>query len=352
MLLRLTGLLVCAAAMAFPQPFRFEERLIGKWNSASFTGYAMGEGRLFAWGDRVVSWSIPSGKMRVLAPHGQFAEGGCLMDVTGRGPDLVLNEGPPQRALIWLEAPTWKRHIIDTGVYAADILPLTLFGRRGILLIHRGAQARFYEIPRNPAEPWPVREIYSFYTPSDQGGLAIADIDSDRFPDIVAGNDWIRSPASFELPWHIFAIELWNEEPKSAMLRQGLADLFGTGAQNLVAVQRRMPEARLAWFEKPTDPKQLWAEHRIEVAPPLNHPNSLAVADFDGDGKPDLLVAERGGAGRLLVFRNAGGGRFEPHVISSGRAIDHALAVDWDGDGRPDIVTIREGAISLWQNRR
>jgi hypothetical protein len=226
------------------------------------------------------------------------------------------------------------------------MLPVTLFGRRGLVLIHRGAQIRFYEIPRNPAQPWPVREIYSFYTPSDQGGLAMADIDGDGLPDLIAGNDWVRSPARFELPWHIFAIELWNEEAKSAMLRQVWAD------GKLVAVQRRMTQARFAWFEKPGDPKQLWVEHRIEIEPPLNQPNSLAVGDFDGDGSLDLLVAERGGLGRLLIFRNTGGWRFEPHEIARGRAIDHALVVDWNGDGRPDIVTLGRDAISWWQNRR
>jgi hypothetical protein len=348
-------MLLCVSALAFPQTFRFEEHRIRKLHGERFAGYALGPRTLTAWGDRVVQWEIPSGTMRVLVERspGRFGEGGCFATVGGRGQlALVLNEGPPERALVWLEATNWKRHVIDTGVDAADMLPATLFGHRGILLIHRGSQVRFYEIPADPSQPWLRSEIYSFYTPSEQGGLGMADVDGDGIPDILAGNDWIKAPASFELPWHLFAIELWNEEMKSALLREKLLDLFGTGAQNLVAVQRSMPRARLAWFEKPPDPKLLWMEHRLEGALELNQPNSLEIADFDRDGRFDLLAAERGGAGRLIVFHNEGGGSFEPRVVTSGTPVDHAFATDWNGDGRPDIVTIRRDAISWWENRR
>ncbi len=350
MLIRLTGWLLCLSTLTFPQTARFVEHRVQNLHGERFAGYALGPRTLTAWGDHVVQWEIPSGKMRVRVKGaaGGFVEGGCLLD-TGA---LVANEGPPTRALVWFDSSAWKRHIIDTGVDASDILPATLFGRKGILLIHRGAQVRFYEIPPDRAQPWPRTEVYTFYTPSEQGGLGMANVDGDGIPDILAGNDWIKAPTSFELPWHLFAIELWNEEQKSALLREKLVDLFAAGAQNLVAVQRSVPRARLAWFEKPPDPKQLWIEHRLEGTLELSRVNSLQIADFDGDGRLDLLIAERGGAGRLIVFHNAGAGNFEPRVISSGMAIDHAFVADWNGDGRPDIVTIRKDAISWWENRR
>ena len=66
-----------------------------------------------------------------------------MVDVNRDGQlHLVVNETAPPRALVWFEAPHWIRHVIDTGVDTADVIPAELFGRRGILVVHRRAQVR------------------------------------------------------------------------------------------------------------------------------------------------------------------------------------------------------------------
>jgi hypothetical protein len=297
---------------------------------------------------------LPRGDDLVIRGRGRaFAEGGCLLDVDGDGkPDIVVNEGGPPADLVWYRAPhagvQWTRYVIDTGVDAPDILSATLLGHRGVLLIHKRMQVRFYEIPADPTARWPSQDVYSFYSPSHQGGLRMADIDGDGHPDILAGMYWIRSPESFELPWRLFAIDLWNETPESAVMRLSYGPLTGA-ALELVAAQREMQPARLARFEKPADPRQLWIEHRIESVPDLAGVNSLDVADFNGDGRPDILIAEKAGASRLLLLYNEGEGRFRPEVVAQGRPIlfARALHLGEEQTARPGILAIRGDAI-VW----
>jgi hypothetical protein len=337
---------------------QFSEHLVQKLRNETVTGYALQERTLVTWGDRLLWRRLPQGSFQVVRGRGRaFAEGGCLLDVDGNGKlDIVVNEGGPEADLVWYRAPhgrgAWTRHVIDTGIDAPDMLAATLLGHRGVLLIHKGMQVRFYEIPADPTARWPSQDVYSFYSPSHQGGLRMADIDGDGLPDILAGMYWIRSPEGFDLPWHLFAIVLWNETPESAMMRLSYGRLLASAAPELVAAEREMQPARLARFEKPADPRQLWIEHRIESVLDLTAVNSLETADFDGDGRRDILVAEKGGAGRLVVLYNQGEGRFRPVVVAQGRPVLFARALDVNGDGRPDILAIRADGIVWFENRQ
>lgn len=64
---------------------------------------------------------------------------------------------------------------------------------------------------------------------------------------------------------------------------------------------------------------------------------AVVIADVNGDGKPDLVIADSGGVGVML---GNGDGTFQPETLSpSGGRMAEAVAVgDLNGDGKLDVV--------------
>jgi len=77
-----------------------------------------------------------------------------------------------------------------------------------------------------------------------------------------------------------------------------------------------------------------------------NGASSVAVADVNGDGKPDLVVtnlcanSESCAYGSVSVLLGNGDGTFQPPVsYNSGGTLPNSLVVaDVNGDGKPDLV--------------
>jgi len=73
----------------------------------------------------------------------------------------------------------------------------------------------------------------------------------------------------------------------------------------------------------------------------------LAVADFNGDGKADVLEQ---GTGTLLVQLGNGDGTFQTPAIStaSGVSLVSPTAVDLNGDGKADVIRVSNGALLVY----
>jgi hypothetical protein len=78
-------------------------------------------------------------------------------------------------------------------------------------------------------------------------------------------------------------------------------------------------------------------------------PQSVAVGDFNGDGKPDVAVANHGND-NVSILLNAGNGSFQPPMKYSVSNPTEVISADLNGDGKEDLIVVDNtapGAVSV-----
>ncbi|MGA9883091.1 MAG: VCBS repeat-containing protein [Candidatus Acidiferrales bacterium] len=96
---------------------------------------------------------------------------------------------------------------------------------------------------------------------------------------------------------------------------------------------------------------------------PAVQPDSLAnflgsgacVIDYDGDGRPDLLLVNADGNGKAALYRNLGHGRFDEVTEKAGikfhgEGTGCAVGDDYDNDGHPDFALGSSRGVVLYHN--
>jgi hypothetical protein len=261
---------------------------------------------LVTWGDRLQVWPENGGRPTDLIPRAQagLGPGGCTADVDGDSrDDLILQERPGLSRMVWLRAPHWERATIEPETWFQDCLATTLDGRRGVLVLHRNTQLRFYAF----APGFPYRELYAVYTPSEQGGLLLRDIDGDGRDDSLFGNYWLRRPSPPETHWRLFAINTYSEGPLTALaalawFRDGLVWAEATAAAN----------ARVMHFRPRADVHEQWEPQPLGDDIHWAHPRGVATSS-----KAIYIGEDNGPRSRLYELRpNA-----RPRLLDRGRPV-------------------------------
>ncbi len=122
------------------------------------------------------------------------------------------------------------------------------------------------------------------------------------------------------------------QRPASA----ALADLNGDGREDIIVGLFGNYIGRFAWFENLGASK--YREHSL-----LEWPGSVnsIVLDANKDGRPDIFVLMAQAREGIHLFLNQGGGKFENNVLASFHPAfgsTHLELADFNGDGFPDLL--------------
>ncbi len=272
----------------------------------------------------------------------------ALVDLDRDGDlDFVLGGRPYQPSrLYWFEfqaADHWVQHVVGTN-YLSDVglAPLDVDRDGWIDLVCSGV---WYRNPGKPREQ-PFERIAFAEGADGAHDILIADVNGDRRPDVMMMGD--ERTKLNELCW--FAIpddarQSWTRNPigppvHGAITPNGAADLDGDGDLDVLRAD--------TWFENVDSKGLRWVPHAnipMGRKGPYGVCVRTAVVDLDGDGQAEVVIVDADIVdSKVVVLKNADGqgGRWEkfpvPQSFTCGSL--HALAVaDLNGDGRPDLIS-------------
>lgn len=201
-----------------------------------------------------------------------------------------------------------------------------------LVYLHDGGGARAFRAPASyavGADPW---------------GLVAADVSSDGIPDLLVStpdSDRVWLLAQDAARRGSFQPARSHATPRMPY-EAAVADLDGDGRNDVaVALNSISPGGIALLLQDPLHP----GDFAGAVQVPLGAGGvGVAVADLDGDGRNDLLLASRSSdparAGVYVALQDPlVEGRFLPaRRLDAGQSPGHVLATDLDADGRPDLV--------------
>jgi hypothetical protein len=265
----------------------------------------------------------------------------------GRDLEVLYNQGtngsssPANGIVTWSEPNHWH---IEDGHMDANALAvgdLNGDGRPDIVLL--GDNGALYFLPQRADHTFgePEKIPYS----GNPKAVQLCDINGDGRKDLLLV-DW-DSPTPFRFRLQTAAGQLGPEMYfKTQPIRSYCADNLEGGSKNfIVTIAQTSGRAEVWQFLQQPAEKLSGAFRRGQFQIlPLRRTDAARRgelwADVNGDGRPDLLVAEPD-SGQLAVYlQQPDGSLAAPKVFPTLAGVSQLAVADWNGDGQPEIFLL------------
>jgi hypothetical protein len=192
----------------------------------------------------------------------------------------------------------WEEHPIGKcrgdWPHGSVVAPLLPDGKLALVTCYHDSMSRkdhppeIFTIPDDPkVHPW-KKKVFAKIRYNEE--IVAYDINGNGRLDLVTCQFWFENLGNGRFKTHKIARDF-----KGARL--GIADINGDGRPDIVAGEEVLdyenkvtPFSRLVWFENPGN-KDV-TEWRVHVIDKIRCAHSLAVADIDGDGEPEIICGE------------------------------------------------------------
>ena len=279
---------------------------------------------------------------------GLQAQSLAVGDLTGNGlPDLII--GRSASTLVTVLHNRGDGSFEAAGSFATGGDPTAIavgdFTGDGIpdLAVANNTKETLSVLPGNGDGTFRPPVVYAAgYQP---GRMAVVDFNSDGLPDIAMTNTLSNSVSVFLSRGDGTFVASVEMNPGTVTVAGG--DFNGDGITDLVTPN----------FDNPGTVSILLGNGDGTFQPPVRYavgpdPEAVAVGDFNGDGIPDLAVVDAnaplGSNGFVSILLGRGDGTFEPAVdYAVGAAPRPVVIGDFNGDGIPDIAVANNASVTI-----
>lgn len=195
----------------------------------------------------------------------------------------------------------------------------------------------------------------NYTTGSSPTYIITGDLDKDGKPDVIVANligNTISILRNTSTPGNISFAAKVDVSAYGYPAGIAIGDLDGDGLPDL-AITHENANGIVSIYPNTSTPGHISFGSEIDMSTDSN-PTNLVIGDLDGDGIPDIAVANSGYPHTMTVFRNTssyGMISFEgPFSYPTPWGPNYIAMGDLDGDGKADLATANGSSASVFRN--